>query len=80
MSALNLTRPHLAGWSLGGCTALSLAAHHPDRVGKVGANCCCCAWFLLLGWVHYFVCGCITSWVGALLLGCVLLVVAWLLQ
>lgn len=33
--ALNLTRPHVAGWSLGACAALKLAALHPDRVSKV---------------------------------------------
>lgn len=25
----------MAGWSLGACAALKLAAHHPDRVSKV---------------------------------------------
>ena len=35
--ALNLTRPHVAGWSLGAAAALKLAAHHPERVSKVRA-------------------------------------------
>lgn len=39
MDALNLTRPHVAGWSLGACAALKLAAHHPDRIGKVSWLC-----------------------------------------
>ena len=36
ISSLNLTRMHVAGWSLGACAALKLAAFHPDRVSKVG--------------------------------------------
>ncbi|KAI7842699.1 hypothetical protein COHA_003630 [Chlorella ohadii] len=35
LDALNLTRPHVAGWSLGACAALKLAALHPERVSKV---------------------------------------------
>ncbi|KAL4435645.1 hypothetical protein ABPG77_002608 [Micractinium sp. CCAP 211/92] len=41
IKALGLRRPHLAGFSLGGCIALKLAAEHPEAVGKVvtfGAN------------------------------------------
>ncbi|PSC74984.1 WD repeat-containing 61 [Micractinium conductrix] len=37
ISSLNLTRMHVAGWSLGACAALKLAAFHPDRVSKVVA-------------------------------------------
>lgn len=35
LDALNLTRPHIAGLSLGACVALKIAADHPERVGKV---------------------------------------------
>ncbi|KAL4419861.1 hypothetical protein ABPG75_006959 [Micractinium tetrahymenae] len=35
IDALNLTRPHIAGLSLGACVALKIAADRPDRVGKV---------------------------------------------
>ncbi|KAL4425282.1 hypothetical protein ABPG75_009298 [Micractinium tetrahymenae] len=41
LKALGLHKPHLAGFSLGGCIALKLAAEHPEAVGKVvtfGAN------------------------------------------
>lgn len=34
IKALGLRRPHLAGFSLGGCIALKLAAEHPEAVGK----------------------------------------------
>lgn len=37
LDAINLTRPHVAGWSLGGAAALKLAAHQPERVNKVGS-------------------------------------------
>ena len=38
---LGVRRAHLVGWSDGGVTALDLAMHHPERVGRVvtfGAN------------------------------------------
>lgn len=38
LEALGLSKPHLAGFSLGGCIALKLAADHPEAVGKVGCD------------------------------------------
>ncbi|PSC76131.1 alpha beta hydrolase [Micractinium conductrix] len=35
VDALHLGRPDLAGWSLGACLALKLAAQHPQRIGRV---------------------------------------------
>lgn len=43
VDALHLGRPDLAGWSLGACLALKLAAQHPQRIGRV-------SWRGLRGW------------------------------
>lgn len=40
IAALNLTRPHVAGLSLGACVALKIAADHAESIGKVPAPCC----------------------------------------
>jgi 3-oxoadipate enol-lactonase/4-carboxymuconolactone decarboxylase len=39
LDRLEVARAHLAGVSLGGMTALWLAAHHPDRVGRLAVLC-----------------------------------------
>jgi 3-oxoadipate enol-lactonase/4-carboxymuconolactone decarboxylase len=39
LDRLGIGRAHVAGLSLGGMTAMWLAAHHPDRVGRVALLC-----------------------------------------
>ena len=39
LDALDLDRVHLAGLSIGGMTGMWLAAHHPERVGRLALLC-----------------------------------------
>ncbi len=34
LDELNLSRPHLAGWSFGACASLKLAVEQPHRISK----------------------------------------------